>query len=259
VTDDFSQANARRLFFRAQFAAPPARDMLNRGVAHRFGASVGLDRWLIAFAKPGGRSRWSQIGENLRLSIPHELAASMEGGTTLEPSGAAAWASVGELTNLTRRLFTKEIARRNIMDRRELLGVLGAGAAGLVALRGTTARADDEGHEHEGHIKTIAECAKVCNEAAHHCVTAVKAGGPHAELHAKSYEAAMDCQAFCTLTAALMARSSPMAKYAHQACAGACRDCAAACDGHQDEIMKACVKACRECENVCRQMAGGTA
>ena len=86
----------------------------------------------------------------------------------------------------------------------------------------------------------------------------LKKGEPHAEYHAAAHEAAMDCQAFCTLTAALMARSSPMAKYAHQACGNACHDCAAACEGHQDEIMKECVKACRDCEKVCRQMAGGT-
>jgi hypothetical protein len=144
------------------------------------------------------------------------------------------------------------------MDRRELLGVLGAGAAGLVALGGGGARADQEGHEHDEHIRTIGHCAKVCNQAAHHCLGELKKGGPHADHHAKSHEAAMDCQAFCALTATLMARSSPYAKYAHRACADACRDCAAACEGQEDEIMKECVKACRECEKVCRHMAGGT-
>ena len=143
------------------------------------------------------------------------------------------------------------------MDRRDLLSALGAGAAGLVALGGGTARADQE-HEQGEHVKTIGECALVCNQAAHHCLSELKKGGPHAELHAKSHEAAMDCQAFCALTATLMARSSPYSKYAHRACADACRDCAAACEGQQDEIMKECVKACRECEQVCRQMAGGT-
>jgi hypothetical protein len=141
------------------------------------------------------------------------------------------------------------------MDRRKMLGVLSAGAAGLVALGGGSARADHE-HERDEHIKTIGECAKACNEAAHHCLGEVKKGGPHAEHHAKAHEAAIDCQAFCTLTAALTARSSPMAKYAHAACADACRDCAAACEGHQDDIMKECVKACRACETVCRHMAG---
>ena len=141
------------------------------------------------------------------------------------------------------------------MDRRELLGVLGASAAGLVAVGGGTARADGhDPHEHDGHIKTIGDCAKVCNEAAHHCLTELKKGGPHAEHHAKAHEAAMDCQAFCVLTATLVARSSPYAKYAHGACADACRDCAAACEGHQDEVMKRCAEACRKCEEVCRQM-----
>jgi len=148
--------------------------------------------------------------------------------------------------------------RSIIMDRRELLGVLGAGAAGLATMGGGTARAAAEGHEHDGHFKTLADCARTCNAASHHCLEQLTKGGAHAEHHAKAHEAAMDCQAFCTLTATLMARSSPMAKYAHQACADACRDCAKACEGHQDEIMKECVKACLDCEKMCRSMGGGT-
>jgi len=99
------------------------------------------------------------------------------------------------------------------------------------------------------------EKLKLGKGAAHHCLDQLKKGGPHADHHARSHEAAMDCQAFCTLAATLMARSSPMAKYAHQACADAWWDCAAACGGHQDEIMKECVKSCQECEKLCRQMA----
>lgn len=140
------------------------------------------------------------------------------------------------------------------MDRRELLG----GLAGLVVLGSGTARADDKGHPHSEHLQVMSECARVCNEASHHCLDQVKKGGSHAEHHAKSHEAAMDCQAFCSLTAALAARCSPMAKYAHAACADACRDCAMACEGHQDAIMKECVMACRNCEKSCRQMAGAT-
>jgi hypothetical protein len=144
------------------------------------------------------------------------------------------------------------------MDRREILGVLSAGAAGLLTLAGSSAHAAHEGHEHDEHIKVMDECAKVCNEAAHHCLGEAKKGGPHADHHAKSHEATIDCQAFCTLAASLMARNSPMAKYAHQACADACHDCAAACDGQTAEIMIECIKACRDCEKVCRQMAGTT-
>ena len=120
------------------------------------------------------------------------------------------------------------------MDRRELLGVLGAGAAGLVALGGGQARADHEG-PHDDPIKTLGECAKACDEAAHHCLDELRKGGQHAEDHAKAHEAAMDCQAFCVLTATLMARKSPMAKYAHLGAVAACRDCAEACEGCHDE------------------------
>ena len=146
------------------------------------------------------------------------------------------------------------------MDRRELLSVLGAGAAGLVAMSGSVVRAEQEQehHQHDDHIKTIGRCAMVCNEAAHHCLDQLKKGGPHAEYHAKAHEATMDCQAFCVLTASLVARSSPMAKYAHGACADACRDCAAACEGQQDQVMRECVEACGTCEKVCRSVGGGS-
>ena len=115
------------------------------------------------------------------------------------------------------------------MDRRELLGVLSAGAAGLVALSGGQARADLDG-PHDDPIKTLGECAKICDEAAHHCLDELRKGGKHAEDHAKAHEAAMDCRAFCVLAATLMARKSPMARYAHMGAVAACRECAEACD-----------------------------
>ena len=40
----------------------------------------------------------------------------------------------------------------------------------------------------------------LCNEAARHCFEQLKKGGPHAEHHAKAYEAATDCAAICVLT-----------------------------------------------------------
>ncbi len=141
------------------------------------------------------------------------------------------------------------------MDRRELLGVLGAGAAGLVAFGGSAARAGAQSDEHEEHIKIIGHCALVCNEAAHHCLEELKKGGPHAAHHVKSHEAAMDCQAFCVLAATMSARRSPMAKYAHAACAEACGDCAAACAGQDAKIMTECAEACLACEKICKSMS----
>ena len=140
------------------------------------------------------------------------------------------------------------------MDRRQLLGVLSASAAGLVALGGGQALADLE-EPYDDPIKTLGECAKICDEAANHCLDELRKGGKHAEAHAKTHEAVMDCQAFCVLTATLMARKSPMAKYAHLGSVAACRDCAAACEDCQHSIMKECAKLCRECEKYCSRMA----
>jgi len=143
------------------------------------------------------------------------------------------------------------------MERRELLGLLGAGTAGLLLTRGAEARADGKAAvDMSEHVKVIGECAKACNEAAHHCLKKLADDSTqHREHHAKAHELTMDCQAFCTLTASLAARSSPLAHYAHQACAEACRCCADECEKGQDEIMKACAQKCRECERICKAMS----
>jgi len=155
------------------------------------------------------------------------------------------------------------------MERRELLGILGAGAAGMAAIRGGEALAQDPGQAQgqqsgakRGGHSIMDECARVCNETATHCLHQAQqaaAGGGQDQgrgTHLKAHEATMDCQAFCHLTSALMARKSPMAAYAHQACADACRDCAEACEKGQDEVMKHCAEVCRQCEQHCRQHAG---
>lgn len=144
------------------------------------------------------------------------------------------------------------------MDRRELLGLMGVGAVGLVT---TGARGEAvTGHEHDEHIKTIGECVRACNEASRHCLSELKKeSSDHREHHARAHELTMDCQAFCVLAATLMARSSSLAGYAHRACAEACRCCAEECEKGQAEIMKECAKRCRDCEQVCRSMAKSSA
>lgn len=152
------------------------------------------------------------------------------------------------------------------MERRELFTLFGAGAAGLMV--GGAARADDEKdgkkeahhEEHHAHLKVMGECAAVCNMVAAHCVEELgKADAKDRELHAKIACATNDCQAFCILTAALMARHSPMMDYAHKACADACRDCAAVCEKSSNEKVKKCAEICRECERHCRSAAGKSA
>jgi hypothetical protein len=142
------------------------------------------------------------------------------------------------------------------MDRREMLGILGAGAAGLTAMAGGSALAQGEGPQG---LQIIDECARICNETATHCLHQLHrsgSGGDQAQnVHLRAHVATMDCQAFCHLTSELVARNSPMAAYAHQACADACRDCAEACDKGQDDAMKRCAEVCRRCEQHCRQQA----
>lgn len=142
------------------------------------------------------------------------------------------------------------------MDRRELLTMLGTGAAGLLVTNSANASAaagDDEKQAMHEHLEKMGKCAIVCNATAHHCLEQLKkANGEEREVHVKALQMTADCQTFCVQAATLMARSSPLAAYAHAACADACRDCAAACDKGHDDMMKKCAEACRECEEACR-------
>ncbi|MDR3621096.1 MAG: four-helix bundle copper-binding protein [Paludisphaera borealis] len=142
------------------------------------------------------------------------------------------------------------------MERRELLGMLGVGAAGLLmsgSAKGAPGDSDEEKQARHEHLEKMGKCALVCNATAHHCLEQLKKeGSENREVHAKALEMTNDCQSFCVQAATLMARHSPLAMYAHQACADACRDCAAACEKGQDEVMKKCAEACRACEQACR-------
>jgi len=101
----------------------------------------------------------------------------------------------------------------------------------------------------------MAECAKICNQTAHHCLEAICKNEGDLQSHAEVHKLAMDCQAFCVLSATMMARHSPLAGFAHMANAEACAACAKACEAHKepDEIVKKCAESCRKCEKVCRE------
>jgi len=149
------------------------------------------------------------------------------------------------------------------VDRRELLGALGAGAVGMATFsRGATAVADEDPHRHrdkmhEDCMKACGECAKACNETAAHCLDQLTEGSGSGDrkVHAQVHKMTMDCQEFCVLSATLIARGSDMMHFACEACADACRMCAEACDKHPaSEMVKACATACRTCERTCRDM-----
>jgi Domain of Unknown Function (DUF326) len=144
-------------------------------------------------------------------------------------------------------------------NRREWLGVMGTGAAGFALLNRRAEAGDDPviqaGDKHSAMLKECAEacghCEATCNATFHHCVTQAAAGKAE---HAKMAQMVIDCAAFCTLSAAMIARHSSLMVESCRACAEACRKCAEECSSSADEMMKACVAACKRCEESCRNM-----
>jgi len=149
------------------------------------------------------------------------------------------------------------------MERREVLTLLGAGAAGVMmsgSAKAADPKDDEKMKEHHAHMKTMGECAIICNMTMTHCLNELKReASEDREIHAKAAALTNDCQTFCVQSVTLMARHSPLAVYAHRACADACRDCAEACDKGRDEHMKKCAEICRECERACRKCCEETA
>ena len=141
------------------------------------------------------------------------------------------------------------------MDRRELLGVLGASAVGLASVASREARAAQEGHEHdkthEECLKACSDCAKVCDETFHHCYLEVAQGKKE---HAKSLHLLSDCAGFCGLSACMIAKHSPLMVHSCAACAEACKATAAEVGKFDSPEMKAAAKTLLACEKSCREM-----
>ena len=141
------------------------------------------------------------------------------------------------------------------MDRRDMLTLLGAGTLGSSAwpdakpapsIRIITTRPTAIASPR------VPSAAEVCNETFHYCFSHLKDG--HKE-HARAVTLTIDCQDFCKLAAALLARESDMMGHACSACAEVCRACAAECKEHNDPQMRECGEACLACEQACRTMA----
>lgn len=145
------------------------------------------------------------------------------------------------------------------MKRRELLGAIGAGAAGLAVA--STAIAGPRGpateatqrhdKEHEDCLKACSDCAKTCDETFHHCYVQVAEGKRD---HAKSLHLLSDCAGFCSLSACMIAKHSPLMSYSCGACAEACHATAAEVGKFDSPEMKAALKSLQACETSCRAM-----
>jgi hypothetical protein len=143
------------------------------------------------------------------------------------------------------------------MDRREMLGLLGVGAAGLGAFSARPAMAQDvQGHHH--HDKATDECMKACEVCAeictanfNHCFNLVAEGQKD---HARSARLSLDCAEFCAMAVTMMARRSELMDAACTSCAEACKRCGAECAKYDSEMMKQCAEACKKCEQACLAM-----
>ena len=144
--------------------------------------------------------------------------------------------------------------------RREVLGALGTGAAGLAFVASKTevaaGQSGEDDPKHAGMRNSCCdacgECAKACNKAFHHCVEQAAAGKSR---HAKMAQIVADCAAFCALSAEMINRQSAMMVSSCRACAEVCRQCAQECQTFDTDLdMKICLDACERCEESCRNM-----
>jgi len=140
------------------------------------------------------------------------------------------------------------------MDRREMLSVIGAGSAGLLAFTGEVTAAPAGRHLNKAHeecLEACTECAESCQSTFRHCFKLVGEG--HKE-HAKAARLTLDCAEFCTLSAKMIARMSPLMVHSCEACAKVCKKCGDECAKFDSPEMKECAKACRKCEMSCLEM-----
>lgn len=155
-----------------------------------------------------------------------------------------------------------------LIDRREMFGVLGATglaamATGAVAASAGAFTADDppatihihdKNKSHMACLEACGHCSAVCNEMSMHCLSMLAAGQGDLKYHAKAHALAMDCAAFCSLSATMIARNSDLMIDSCTACAAACKACAEECEKSSMAPMKECAKACRACEASCLAM-----
>jgi hypothetical protein len=144
------------------------------------------------------------------------------------------------------------------MKRREMLGVLGAGAAGLAALSSAEAQTPHANEPAGAHdkvhvdcLKACSECARMCDETFHHCYMQVAEGKRD---HARPLHLVSDCAGFCGLSASMIAKHSPLMVQSCAACAEACRITATEVEKFDSDFMKRASQSLRNCERSCTEM-----
>lgn len=151
------------------------------------------------------------------------------------------------------RIGSKDITvfQESIMNRREVLAGLGAGAAILAGVG--TAVADDKPKDTKECCTecgtTCAKCLAECLKCYSHCAEMVTQGKKE---YAECMKACLDCSEFCKQCLTICGRGGPMMAICCEVCAKACEMCAKACEKHPDDkACAACAKMCRECVKCC--------
>jgi hypothetical protein len=166
----------------------------------------------------------------------------------------------GEITLRNRIPIPRNAAKEEPMKRREMLGALGVGAAGLTALSaGSSPAQQPRGEEHPHHhdkvhedcLKACSDCARSCDETFHHCYMMVAQGKKE---HAKSLHLVSDCAGFCSLSACMIAKHSPLMVHSCASCAEACKATAEEVGKFDSAEMKRAAESLRKCEQSCREM-----
>ena len=143
------------------------------------------------------------------------------------------------------------------MDRRQMLGTLGA-AAGLAAASGVAHAQQEKGHDHhkKGDVhhkcaEACFDCAHECSEGFHHCSEQVEGGKKN---YAKAMHLCRDCADVCATAGKLVGGMSPLMIHTCHACAECCDDCVAECQKLNDPEMKEVIEALKACAASCREM-----
>lgn len=143
------------------------------------------------------------------------------------------------------------------MERREMLGALGAGAVGVaLTARGapgqqTGGAGGRHGDIHDRCAEACSDCEKECNVGFHHCFKLAQDGK---QSHAKAMHLCVDCGDICSTSAKLVARKSPLMAFTCRACAESCEACIEECEKMNDPEMKRVVASLRACRESCLEM-----
>jgi hypothetical protein len=115
--------------------------------------------------------------------------------------------------------------------------------------------ASDAGDEAFALVQAAAECAAVCTTCADACLEEADPAALRSCIRAN-----LDCAEICALTGRLIARpgkQDPGTLRAQlEACAIACRACAAECERHAAAMAhcRICAESCRACAGACDRM-----